>query len=437
LHSFQPKYWPPFIAANFLPAKSSQPIEAFRERVIRVVVLVAAIFFFITGIADIVTGHFQLSSLVWYGFIYTLITAIIVALRAGKIRWAGRLMVLSVGLILLDHSKAYWSPGTVIFTLVFTFLFELVLDNWLEFALAIGLNLCAYTWIVATSHVSSPFGRADFFSNPYLALLTVYAVHVIIVGVTYLIRREQQECDQLASRMEQHEAEVLRQFLSHTSHDLRTALTKVRLPLYRIKHELSGNDTQALAALTHSVDELEKLLLTMLEMSELDSISRLTLTPVDMQHLLTVLVERVRPAIGRKQQDLRFVPVPASMFVYGDPQYMARAIHKVLENATRFTPPHGTVTVSISVQGTWVVLRVNDTGPGIDPDKLPFIFDRFFRGDEARTQSADKAGNGLGLAIAKKIIDLHGGQIAVESMEGKGSTFTICLPLYQPTKPAP
>ncbi len=105
---------------------------------------------------------------------------------------------------------------------------------------------------------------------------------------------------------------------------------------------------------------------------------------------------------------------------FGEPQLLERAVTNLLDNAAKWSPPDGTVTVRLA-DGA---LTVTDEGPGIDPADLPHIFDRFYRSSEARTLP----GSGLGLSIVKRAAERHGGTVDVESAPGGGTTFTLVLP---------
>ena len=104
---------------------------------------------------------------------------------------------------------------------------------------------------------------------------------------------------------------------------------------------------------------------------------------------------------------------------------MAQMLGNLIDNALRYTPPGGEITLGARAQGAVTLLTVQDTGAGIPGEHLPHVFDRFYRGDSAR--SRDGAESGLGLAIAKAIVEAHGGTISVESTPGAGTTFTIAL----------
>ncbi len=420
------------IGSKLFRPKSTQPSEAFRENAIQFVAVIALVVFIGLNITDFALQGLATTLFTWYGYMYILIGLVLAALHYNNVKLAGRLTVLSIGSILIDPTRAYWSPGTVVFSLMFTFLFEMVLADWRETIAAVGLNLAAYTYIALTTakYGDSPFGVGDYFSKPYLALISMYSCHLVIVGVAYFIRREQQERDRMQLLMEQQHVEVLRQFLGQSSHDLRTALTRIRLPLYRLSHSAVPSENQALPGLTRAVDDLEKLILAMLEMSQLNDISQFSLAAVDIQALLKGVVEQNTPAAVRRRQQLLFDAQMQPIIVQADEQYLARALGDVVESALGFAPEQGIVRLSTQRAANFAVIQIRDSGIQIDPEKLPFLFERFFREDRAGLQSAD---SGLELAIAKKIIDLHGGQIDVESKPGVGCTFTIKLPVKTAT----
>jgi signal transduction histidine kinase len=125
-------------------------------------------------------------------------------------------------------------------------------------------------------------------------------------------------------------------------------------------------------------------------------------------------------------------PVPD---VYGDTQWIKQAVINILDNALRYTPYGGKVTVRLQTAGKWVTVIVEDTGHGIEPEHLPHLFERFYRTDWARAK--DSGGTGLGLPIVKGIAAAHGGAIEVTSRVNEGSVFTLRFPIpVQETIPA-
>ena len=114
--------------------------------------------------------------------------------------------------------------------------------------------------------------------------------------------------------------------------------------------------------------------------------------------------------------------------VSGDADRLQQVVWNILSNAAKFTPNGGSVEISVSQNATHVLIQVKDSGPGIDPDFLPHVFERFRQADGSTTRT--HGGLGLGLAIVRHLVELHGGTIAVENREdGQGAIFTIRLPL--------
>ena len=113
--------------------------------------------------------------------------------------------------------------------------------------------------------------------------------------------------------------------------------------------------------------------------------------------------------------------------VYGNEDYLIHLFLNLLDNAIRYTPPSGQITLDCTQTNDTVRISIRDTGPGIAPEHLSRVFDRFYRVDRGRSRA--QGGSGLGLAIAQSIAQLHSGRITVESMIGQGSTFTVVLPL--------
>jgi signal transduction histidine kinase len=112
-----------------------------------------------------------------------------------------------------------------------------------------------------------------------------------------------------------------------------------------------------------------------------------------------------------------------------DRERIAQVLANLVSNALRYTPEGGVITLSAQTSGDCVLLRVSDTGPGIEPQHLPFVFKRFYRADDARPANGE---SGLGLAIARSLVEAHGGTVQVDSVSGQGATFTVALPAATP-----
>jgi two-component system sensor histidine kinase BaeS len=137
-------------------------------------------------------------------------------------------------------------------------------------------------------------------------------------------------------------------------------------------------------------------------------------------------VEQLRPAAAARGIDLEVRPGPEVRFL-GDDDLLLQLMLNLIDNAVKYTQEHGFVGAAWAIEGGDAVARVTDTGPGIAGEHLPRIFDRFYRIDQSRNQSG--GGAGLGLSISRWIAEAHGGTLTAESTPGRGSTFTVRLPL--------
>lgn len=219
-----------------------------------------------------------------------------------------------------------------------------------------------------------------------------------------------------------------RQFVADASHELRTPLTVIK---GRIGVALGRSRTQAeyqktLQELELEVDRLSRLTNALLALVRFDQ-NRMRWQPerLEVSHLLLAIVEQVRPLAESHQVSL-IENIPSGLYVRGDSDHLIRLFLNLLDNAIKYTPPDGLVTLWATHQGGEVLLAISDTGPGISSEHLPHLFERFYRVEAHRSRNT--GGSGLGLAIAHEIVRLHDGRLEVESVVNRGSTFTVCLP---------
>jgi signal transduction histidine kinase len=222
--------------------------------------------------------------------------------------------------------------------------------------------------------------------------------------------------------------QMSRRFLADASHELRTPLTVIKGELQEIVageaarvevHERIGSVLEEVARLEHLVSGL--LVLSRLDAGEVQR----EWLDVDLVQLTASTVEQMRLMAEDRGIQLELATA-APLIVRGDRGRLKQVIVNLLDNAIRFTPRGGTVTLRTGKSGADVVLEVVDTGIGIPAAALARVFDRFYRVDEAR--SRDDGGAGLGLSIARSICLAHGGQIEVHSEVGHGSCFRLRLP---------
>jgi heavy metal sensor kinase len=224
----------------------------------------------------------------------------------------------------------------------------------------------------------------------------------------------------------------MRQFSADASHELQTPLTvlkgemEVALRAVRTPAEYQRVLTSGL----EEVDRLDKLVAGLLLLARADAgVLRLDPLPVDLSALVADVGDLMRALAEARAIDLQVGPVEP-LAVRGDREHLRRLILNLVDNAVKYTPSDGRVTVSLQSDGDWAALKVLDTGIGIADDQRRMIFERFHRATD--TRSRDVRGVGLGLSIARSIAAAHNGRIEVQSTPGHGSLFTIRLPLLSP-----
>lgn len=219
--------------------------------------------------------------------------------------------------------------------------------------------------------------------------------------------------------------------LSIASHEVKTPLATVQgyaeLLLRRATREGPTNeaDRHALQSIYEQTVRLSRLIDSLLDLSHLqNSPRRIEREAVDLCALARRLVETLQPALERHTVEL--LAPPEALLVAGDELRLEQVLQNLLQNAIKYSPQGGAVTVGLERQGEHIALTVSDRGIGIPSKDLERIFSRFYRASTATARSI--SGAGLGLAVAKEIVTLHGGTIEVSSREGEGSTFTVSLP---------
>ena len=230
------------------------------------------------------------------------------------------------------------------------------------------------------------------------------------------------------------EKEMLREnFAAIVSHELKSPLGALQQNLFvliaELEEQLSGDQKQRFERLKVRLDDLVKLIHSWLRILSVD-ISKLkeSFQPVALPIAVSKAVETIQPQAPRKAIEIQTSlaePIPT---IRGDEGSLVEVLVNLLGNAVKYSFPESRISVRVQTQGPEVLLAVTDTGVGIAKEDLPHLFQDFARG---QAQPEGVSGCGLGLAISHRIVEVHGGSIAVESEPGKGSTFSIRLPLAQ------
>ena len=233
-----------------------------------------------------------------------------------------------------------------------------------------------------------------------------------------------------------------KQFVSTVSHELRTPITTIDLSITNLKDLEESLSTEEKDQLIEMIAQSSSLLNQMIEdlliISRIEA-GRIKLKPTTYRlwEVLNALVTQLDSKGQVKQLSIQ-VDVPPEIELFGDPKRIGQIFRILLDNAIKYSLEHSTIKIKAidHYQGDYnptgfdgSLIQVSDTGFGISEDDLPHIFERFFRADLVR----DTEGTGLGLSIAKELVLLHQGEIFVESKLGKGSTFSVFLPVKQNT----
>ena len=232
---------------------------------------------------------------------------------------------------------------------------------------------------------------------------------------------------------------VRRDFIANISHELRTPLASVRLLAETLEEAIDTDRDKAqmfLEKIETEVYYLNGLVTELLELSRIESgLVPMVIEPVEAEQLVREVMARMLPQAQRHRVTLRTDVDEGKIRVAADSKQIARVLVNLVHNAIKFTPSGGTVTIGTALQAGGQTQRffVRDTGVGIRQEELPRVFERFYKADRARSKTdfigPGGGGSGLGLAIARHVVEAHGGRITVESCVGHGSTFTFTLPV--------
>jgi signal transduction histidine kinase len=219
------------------------------------------------------------------------------------------------------------------------------------------------------------------------------------------------------------------EYLATASHDLKNPIFAVLgySDLLGKAGPLSPMQVDFVGRIRNSAIQMQDLVLNLLEIARMEMGTKLRLEKVDLNEVLANVVEEFRPQADAKQHTLQVELDRVPVQVNGDKIRLQQVARNLLGNAIKYTPNGGRITISSQVENLQAWVRFEDTGFGIPEESMPHLFEKFYRVRDDQTQ--DIEGNGLGLAIVKSIVEQHDGKVQVESVYGKGSCFSIQLPL--------
>ncbi len=230
-------------------------------------------------------------------------------------------------------------------------------------------------------------------------------------------------CKSLAPIKKAHE--IQSRFTSDASHELRTPLAIMKTELevaLRDKEASAETLREVLSSNLEEVDKLTKLSEMLLNLSRLSSV-KLKLTYVNLNKIVNDTIKKLK--LPAKQINIK---AKGQQIIHGNETAIIDLIKVLIDNAILYSPKESVVEVNIIRHGQFAKFEIRNRGQGISPDKIPYIFERFYRADTSRTDGGHK-GYGLGLALAKSIVDIHDGELHVTSKQNECTTFTLLLPL--------
>jgi signal transduction histidine kinase len=226
---------------------------------------------------------------------------------------------------------------------------------------------------------------------------------------------------------------VRRQLLADVSHELMTPLSAIRgyvetlsMPEVTLDEETRG---RYLDVANEETYKLERIIGDLLDLARLEGGGdTLEFDAILVDDLFRRVGDRHRPALADRSVMLNATTEVGTPLIWGDADRLEQALQNVAANAIRHTPAGGTVTLHADRFDDFVRITVNDSGPGIPPEHLPHIFDRFYKADASRAGTSIRSGSGLGLSIVRAIVHRHGGEVSAENQKSGGAVFTLLLP---------
>lgn len=233
--------------------------------------------------------------------------------------------------------------------------------------------------------------------------------------------------------------QMRKDFIANVSHELRTPLTAVKGYIETLldpKFLTMERVRQFLPVIFEHTERLHNLMLDLLSLSRLENPNtHIELSPINLEENLHDSIEAVLPLARMKNVDLDFKPVDSGIMVFANSEHMERILVNLLDNAIKYSDPNASVTVWTEIKGEYVWTHVQDEGPGIAPEEVERVFERFYRTRSALSGRA--RGSGLGLAIVKHIVQQLGGEIRVATRPGEGSHFYFSLKMARPGSTQP
>jgi signal transduction histidine kinase/ligand-binding sensor domain-containing protein/DNA-binding response OmpR family regulator len=287
-----------------------------------------------------------------------------------------------------------------------------------------------------------PYWKTWWFKT-FIVLLILGIIYMLVVSLTFRTKLRHEVTYERMKAKKMHELDEMKlRFFTNISHEIRTPLTLISGPLDRLLNsEVSPKESRSLLeVMQRNSQQLLRLINQLLDFRKLEAGSlRMEPRQGEMVQFVRNIIESFSSMAVEKEITLRFHSTEKEIVAFFDPDKIEKVINNLLSNAMKFTDKNGSITTSVTlireniyglkpdepIGKQYIEISVKDTGVGIAEKNLNKIFSRFFQGPDAQFQT----GTGIGLALTKELVTMHNGEISVNSKAGKGSTFTVRLPL--------
>ncbi|NJL55671.1 HAMP domain-containing histidine kinase [bacterium] len=261
-----------------------------------------------------------------------------------------------------------------------------------------------------------------------LVVFTALVLSVIVYGMLLVSDKAElarQELERERTVLEQERYGLLKRFVTNTRHDLATPLSSIITNTYLLRRSSDPvKQSTFLDRVEQETTRITHILEQFSEMMHLNEMESLIQTDVDLKNLVELIISEAEVAAKQKgvrihaELTMGLPPIP------GDPAQLHLALTQLFDNALRYSQPEGQITIKLYPGNqNEITFDISDVGPGIEPEKFAHVFDLQYKGNEART--GDGSLGGFGLSIVKRIVDLHKGQIEIESISGQGTTVRL------------
>lgn len=266
----------------------------------------------------------------------------------------------------------------------------------------------------------------------HLQLSTFGERSVFVAIILDITEREFTQQTMLTFAMKAERMRLLKQFISDTSHEFRNPMAVINTKIYLLQQSTDDSRSlEHLETMEKQVQRLEQLIEGLHRLSELDSTDTIQMDRIDIHALMDDLVARFKKRYSDRDYTIRYAIADEVSTMTGDEEKLNLALYHVIKNAFEYTPEQGEIDIRVFHENDQLRVDIQDTGVGIAATEIPHIFDRLYRTDLSR--NTQTGGVGLGLAIVRRVFELHGGDITVHSQIGEGTCFCLSLPLAHPS----